>query len=459
MCAADMLSLAILKPPSEFQADICLGSTQRFGVPLGYGGPHAAYFACKDKFKRKMPGRIVGISRDSQKKQAFRLTLQTREQHIRREKATSNICTSQALLANMAAMYAVYHGPVGLKEIAKRIHSLTAKLALAIDKNSPFELLTRDFFDTIVVKVANADITMGEAEKLGYNLRKVGSDRVGVSLDETITNDDLKALLRVFHSTVDIEDIKDEFKLPPNLERKGEFLQQEIFSQYHSETEMLRYIHHLQKKDLSLTDSMIPLGSCTMKLNATTEMIPITWPEFSDIHPFVPQHQCQGYQTMLKELSADLAEITGFDAVSLQPNSGAQGEFTGLRVIRSFHLNNSRKRKVCLVPVSAHGTNPASAVMAGMDVVAVKCRDNGELCLEDLAAKIASNKDKIAAIMITYPSTFGVFEETVTKACEMVHEAGGQVYMDGANLNAQVGLCRPAEIGADVCHLNLHKTY
>ncbi|KAI9281729.1 glycine dehydrogenase [Umbelopsis sp. AD052] len=466
--ATDLLSLTLLKAPGEFGADIALGNSQRFGVPLGYGGPHAAFFACKDEHKRRIPGRIVGVSKDAHGKPAYRLALQTREQHIRREKATSNICTAQALLANMAAMYAVYHGPDGLKAIAQRIHNLTAVLAEGI-KQAGHSIENSVYFDTLSVKVDDASTILNKAVGLGINLRKLDSKTVALTLDETVSKNDINDLLSVFakDGAFDADKIAQSISLestpasfPSNLQRQSKFLQHPIFNTHHSETELLRYIHYLQSKDLSLVHSMIPLGSCTMKLNATTEMIPITWPEFANIHPFAPVDQAEGYSIMLKELENDIAEITGFDAVSLQPNSGAQGEYAGLRAIRAFHhANGDLQRNVCLIPISAHGTNPASAAMAGMDVVIIKCDNKGNLDMEDLKAKAEKHKDRLAAIMITYPSTFGVFESGVAEACQVVHQHGGQVYMDGANLNAQIGLTKPGEIGADVCHLNLHKTF
>jgi len=466
--ATDLLSLTLLKAPGEFGADIALGNSQRFGVPLGYGGPHAAFFACKDEHKRRIPGRIVGVSKDAHGKPAYRLALQTREQHIRREKATSNICTAQALLANMAAMYAVYHGPDGLKAIAQRIHNLTAVLAEGI-KQAGHSIENPVYFDTLSVKVDDASTIVNKAVSLGINLRKLDNKTVALTLDETVSKNDINDLLSVFakDGALDADKIAQSISLettpasfPSNLQRQSKFLQHPIFNTHHSETELLRYIHHLQSKDLSLVHSMIPLGSCTMKLNATTEMIPITWPEFANIHPFAPVDQAEGYSIMLKELEHDIAEITGFDDVSLQPNSGAQGEYAGLRAIRAYHhANGDLQRNVCLIPISAHGTNPASAAMAGMDVVIIKCDNKGNLDMEDLKAKAEKHKDRLAAIMITYPSTFGVFESGVAEACEVVHQHGGQVYMDGANLNAQIGLTKPGEIGADVCHLNLHKTF
>ncbi|VVT56130.1 uncharacterized protein SAPINGB_P004841 [Magnusiomyces paraingens] len=471
--ASDLLALTVLEAPAKFGADIVFGNSQRFGVPFGYGGPHAAFFATTDGEMRKMPGRLVGKSKDRLGNPAFRLALQTREQHIRREKATSNICTAQALLANMAAMYAVYHGPKGLKDIALRVHTLTAALATAINESSPHSVANSTYFDTLTINLANgqsADEFLAKAVKdFEINLAKQGESTVSVSLDETVSATDLADLFKVFGAEITPEEaiaklnlsVDGKFIAPPaEVARTSEILPYDVFHKYHTETELLRYMHLLQSKDISLANSMIPLGSCTMKLNATTEMIPITWPEFSNIHPFAPIDQAQGYAELTSQLEKDLAHITGFDATSLQPNSGAQGEYTGLRVIRQYLESIGQShRNICLIPVSAHGTNPASAAMAGMKVVAVKCTSNGELDLKDLLAKAEKNKDKLGAIMITYPSTFGVFEPTVKKACEIVHERGGQVYMDGANMNAQIGLTSPGTIGADVCHLNLHKTF
>ncbi|RUS19333.1 glycine dehydrogenase [Endogone sp. FLAS-F59071] len=470
--ATDLLALTLLKSPGEFGADIALGNSQRFGVPLGYGGPHAAFFAVKDEHKRRMPGRLVGVSKDATGKTAFRLSLQTREQHIRREKATSNICTAQALLANMAAMYGVYHGPEGVKAIAQRVHNLTAILAAGI-RLSGHKINNDHFFDTLSVRIGSGtsrDI-LDRALNLGINLRAVDDRTVGVSLDETVTREDLHDLLKIFAAegaapanldalAAEVTAASAGHNFPDALTRTSSFMTHEVFNSHHSETEILRYIHHLQSKDLSLVHSMIPLGSCTMKLNATSEMIPVTWPEFADIHPFVPVDQAAGYTIMLNELESDIAEVTGFDGVSLQPNSGAQGEYAGLRTIRAFHQSRGDShRNVCLIPISAHGTNPASAAMAGMEVVIIKCDAQANLDMADLKEKAAKHAEHLAAIMITYPSTFGVFEPGVAEACEVVHKYGGQVYMDGANLNAQIGLTKPAEIGADVCHLNLHKTF
>ncbi|KAG0165194.1 glycine decarboxylase subunit P [Apophysomyces sp. BC1034] len=458
--ATDLMALAVLKAPGEFGADIALGNSQRFGVPLGFGGPHAAFFACKEEHKRRIPGRLVGVSKDAAGNIAYRLALQTREQHIRREKATSNICTAQALLANMSAMYAVYHGPQGIKDIALRIHGLTGVLAQGLRESGLVIENDGSFFDTLAVKVGDSSAVIQKALEKGINLRTLDSETVSLTLDETVTMNDVSDLLRVFQAgDVDALQIGG-LQFPEQLRRTSTYLQNPVFNSYHSETEMLRYIHHLESKDLSLVHSMIPLGSCTMKLNATTEMIPVTWPEFANIHPFAPVNQTEGYREMLTELGDDLAEITGFDGVSLQPNSGAQGEYAGLRAIRAFHdAQGEPQRTVCLIPISAHGTNPASAAMAGMDVVIVKCDDDGNLDMADLKAKAEANKDRLAAVMITYPSTFGIFEHGVAEACNIVHHYGGQVYMDGANLNAQIGLTKPAEIGADVCHMNLHKTF
>ncbi|PMB01648.1 glycine dehydrogenase (aminomethyl-transferring) [Fischerella thermalis CCMEE 5273] len=458
--AADPLSLTLLTPPGEFGADIAVGSTQRFGIPLGYGGPHAAYFATKQEYKRQVPGRIVGVSKDAQGKPALRLTLQTREQHIRREKATSNICTAQVLLAVMASMYAVYHGPAGLKKIAENIHTLTGTLAAGL-KNLGYKISSESFFDTIRVELGTRslqEILAGcEAKKI--NLRIFDETAVGVSLDETTTIEDVQNLLEIFA-------LGDEFTLPtphtPHLplKRTSSYLTHPIFNRYHSETELLRYLHKLETKDLSLTTSMIPLGSCTMKLNATSEMLPVTWAEFGKIHPFAPKSQTQGYQILFQQLQAWLAEITGFAGISLQPNAGSQGEYAGLLVIRKYHESRGEThRNVCLIPTSAHGTNPASAVMCGMKVVAVACDLQGNIDLDDLKAKAEKHSNELAALMVTYPSTHGVFEEAIQEICAVVHSHGGQVYMDGANMNAQVGLCRPGDIGADVCHLNLHKTF
>jgi glycine dehydrogenase len=479
--ATDLLALTVLTPPGEFGADVAFGNAQRFGVPFGFGGPHAAFFACSEQHKRKIPGRLIGLSKDRLGNKAARLALQTREQHIRREKATSNICTAQALLANMSAMYAVYHGPEGLKAIAHRVINSTRVVAEAAQKCGYKIETAGPLFDTVVLSGGPISGKAGEFAKLAEqeyktNLRVVDENRIGITLDETVEKEDLQAIIDMFSgaakssSKLTVDGLVKELGLsadgavshvPAELRRKSSFLTHPVFNTHHSETDILRYIHHLQSKDLSLVHSMIPLGSCTMKLNATTEMIPITWPEFSNIHPFAPTEQTQGYKTLIDELEADLAEITGFHSVSLQPNSGAQGEFTGLRVIRKYlEQQPGKKRDICLIPVSAHGTNPASAAMVGMRVVTIKCESGtGNLDMADLKAKCEKHKEELGAIMITYPSTFGVFEPKVKEACDLVHQHGGQVYMDGANMNAQIGLCSPGEIGADVCHLNLHKTF
>lgn len=465
--AADLLSLALLRPPGEFGADIAIGSAQRFGIPLGYGGPHAAYFATRDAFKRHMPGRIVGVSKDSRGRPALRLSLQTREQHIRREKATSNICTAQALLANMAALYAVYHGPEGLKNIAQRTHLLTGILAKGLEKLG-FQINCKTFFDTIWVelgKKTSAEMAkLAEAQRI--NLRVISACTIGISLDETTTEKDLTDLFRLFNGgrapSFTVNELAElvEVDYPAPFARTSSYLAHPVFNRYHSETEMLRYLRRLESRDLSLTTSMIPLGSCTMKLNATVEMFPVSWPEFGQLHPFAPLRQAQGYQTLFQQLEDWLGEITGFAGISLQPNAGSQGEYAGLLVIRQYHHERGQaNRNICLIPQSAHGTNPASAVMAGMKVVAVACDDKGNINVADLKAKAEAEHENLAALMVTYPSTHGVFEETIKEICEIVHTNGGQVYMDGANLNAQVGLCRPADMGADVCHLNLHKTF
>ncbi|KAI8869576.1 glycine dehydrogenase [Ramicandelaber brevisporus] len=471
VCAADILSLAMLTPPGEWGADMVLGNSQRFGVPMGYGGPHAAFFATTEAHKRRLPGRIIGVSRDRSGRRALRLALQTREQHIRREKATSNICTAQALLANMSAMYAVYHGPEGIKAIAERVHNLTAVVAAGA-RHAGLVVENPTFFDTLTIDVrASEGSAAGVVERAlqaGINVRRIDGGSIGVTVDESTSEADVGRLLWAISPSThfDLAALAEEATagssasgIPAALKRTSAYLTHPVFNTYHSETEMLRYIHHLQSKDLSLANSMIPLGSCTMKLNATTQMIPVTWPEFGNIHPFAPADQTRGYQLMLDELSSDLAEITGFDGVSLQPNSGAQGEYAGLRCIRAYHESRGdHQRNVALIPVSAHGTNPASAAMAGMTVVPIKCHANGNLDLEDLRAKATKHADKLAAAMITYPSTFGVFEDGIKEACAIVHQYGGQVYMDGANMNAQMGITSPGDIGADVCHMNLHKS-
>ena len=498
--AADLLSLTVLRPPGEFGADIALGSAQRFGVPLGYGGPHAAYLATREVLKRHIPGRIVGVSKDSRGRPALRLALQTREQHIRREKATSNICTAQALLANVASMFACYHGPRGLQQIAHRIHLMTEVLARGL-RRLGYQVGPKTFFDTI--RVALGDRPMEEllksAEAQRMNFRPINEHEVGIALDETTTEKDLADILRVFNgnrapefSVADLahpgattgvrpssgaaasdspralgsseapQDVAapEDGRTPVPFARTSAFLTHPVFNRYHSETEMLRYIKRLESRDLSLTTSMIPLGSCTMKLNAAAEMFPITWPELSRLHPFAPLRQTRGWQILFQQLEDWLAEITGFAGISLQPNAGSQGEYAGLLVIRAWHLNRCEgHRNICLIPTSAHGTNPASAVMAGLKVVAVACDNEGNIDVADLRTKAEAHKANLAALMVTYPSTHGVFEESIREVCEIIHANGGQVYMDGANLNAQVGLCRPGDIGADVCHVNLHKTF
>ena len=459
--AADLLALTLLKTPGEWGADVAVGSAQRFGVPLGFGGPHAAYFATRDAFKRSMPGRLVGVSKDSRGRPALRLSLGTREQHIRREKATSNICTAQALLANMAMAYAAYHGPEGLTAIARRVHGLTGLLAAGIQRLG-LHLTAQTFFDTLTVQVADAAAVHRVAESLHINLRRIDARHVGVSLDETTGLEEVSRILGAFHRGEALPfGLQDLSALEPVLPaRSSAFLTHAVFRKHRSETEMLRYLRRLESKDLSLCHSMIPLGSCTMKLNASAEMFPVSWPEFGAIHPFAPLSQTRGYQQMFEELEAWLATCTGFAGVSLQPNSGSQGEYAGLLIIRAWHRSRGEgHRDVCLIPTSAHGTNPASAVMAGMSVVPVACDAEGNIDVTDLRLKIAQNATRLAALMITYPSTHGVFEVAVKDICQWVHEAGGQVYMDGANMNAQVGLTSPGTLGADVCHLNLHKTF
>jgi glycine dehydrogenase len=458
--AADILALALLTPPGEFGSDIAVGSTQRFGVPMGYGGPHAAYFACKDEFRRLIPGRIIGVSIDRNGSKAYRMALQTREQHIRREKATSNICTAQVLLAVMAGMYTVYHGPKGIKSIAEHVHNLTIKLDNGL-KQLGYNQLNKNYFDTLKI---DSGSKLGDLRKkfesAGINLRYFDDKYIGISLDETTSAEDVHELLKIFGGGKSAPDSLNGSDLPDALKRKSAFMQHPVFNTHHSETEMLRYMKKLENKDLSLNVSMIPLGSCTMKLNATSEMIPVTWPEFGALHPFIPVEQAAGYMEIFKGLEDALAKITGFPAVSLQPNSGAQGEYAGLMVIREYHKSNGQgHRNVVLIPASAHGTNPASAVMAGMKVVVTKTSDGGDIDISDLKAKAQLHKDNLAALMVTYPSTHGVFEEGIKEICDIIHQNGGQVYMDGANLNAQVGLTSPAIIGADVCHINLHKTF
>jgi len=462
--ATDLLALTLLTPPGELGADVAIGSAQRFGVPLGYGGPHAAFMSCKDDFKRNIPGRIIGISIDAHGNRALRMALQTREQHIKREKATSNICTAQALLANMAAMYAVFHGPDGLKNIAKRVALLTQTIAEGISARG-FELVSSTFFDTIVVKVKDVATIKEKAERQLINLRYIDNSHIGISLDETTDIGDLYDLINCFENDKDpvAFDIHHDVELhhfPSALTRTSSFLSHPVFNTHKSESQMMRYIKQLENKDLSLNTSMIPLGSCTMKLNAASEMMPLSWSHWGKIHPFAPTNQALGYKYIIDELSKYLCEITAFDACSLQPNSGAQGEYAGLLTIKAWHeANGHHNRNVMLIPISAHGTNPASAVMAGMKVVVVKALENGYIDVEDLKAKAAQYSNDLSGIMITYPSTYGVYEETVKEITDIIHQHGGQVYMDGANMNAQVGLTAPGLIGADVCHLNLHKTF
>jgi glycine dehydrogenase len=462
--AADLLSLVLLKPPGEFGADVVVGNSQRFGVPLGYGGPHAAFFATREKFKRNMPGRLVGVSVDAQGKPALRLALQTREQHIRRAKATSNICTAQVLLGVMASMYAVYHGPEGIKRIATHVHQMTKVLAEAL-RQGGFDVQHKSFFDTLRIGLKTPHQLQeiwdrAQTEKI--NFRTLDEKTLGISLDETVSEDDIQDILKVFtgKEAGSLSLDNNEKIIPHHVLRESSFFTHPVFNSYHSETEMLRYMNKLQSRDLSLAVSMIPLGSCTMKLNATAEMVPVTWPEFGKIHPFVPLEQAEGYRILIEKLGSWLSEITGFASTSLQPNAGSQGEYSGLLVIKKY-LESKKQghRKICLIPNSAHGTNPASAVMAGLEVIGVETESNGNVSMSDLKAKAELHKDKLAALMITYPSTHGVFEETIIEICEIIHKNGGQVYLDGANMNAQVGLCRPGDFGADVCHLNLHKTF
>ncbi|MCE4055009.1 aminomethyl-transferring glycine dehydrogenase [Pseudomonas sp. Au-Pse12] len=464
--AADLLSLLLLTPPGELGADVVLGSSQRFGVPMGYGGPHAAFFACRDEYKRAMPGRIIGVSKDARGQVALRMALQTREQHIRREKANSNICTAQVLLANIAGFYAVYHGPAGLKRIAQRVHRLTCILAVGLERQG-IARVNRHFFDTLTLEVGGSQTAIIESARAQQiNLRILGRGQLGLSLDETCDETTVARLFDVFlgadHgldvAALDAEAL--ESGIPDPLLRRSRYLTHPVFSAHHSETEMLRYLKQLENKDLALNQSMIPLGSCTMKLNASSEMIPITWPEFANLHPFAPREQAVGYTLMIDELERWLCAITGFDAICMQPNSGAQGEYAGLLAIRRYHESRQQGgRHICLIPASAHGTNPASAQMAGMQVVIVECDEAGNVDLQDLKAKAQAAGEHLSCLMATYPSTHGVYEEGISQICEVIHSHGGQVYMDGANLNAQVGLARPADIGADVSHMNLHKTF
>ena len=462
--AADILALTLLKPPGEFGADVAVGNTQRFGVPLGFGGPHAAYFATRDEFKRHMPGRLVGVSHDAEGHAAYRLALQTREQHIRRDKATSNICTAQVLLAVIASMYAVYHGPKGVRAIAERVHRLASQFAEGL-RALGCTITHENFFDTLRVEVESSEVILEHAAKAGCNLRALGPRAVGVSFDETTTSRDIELLMSIFRGT-SVRDLADDdvgeppIRIPQSAIRNSQFLTHPIFNTHDTETEMLRYLKKLESRDLSLTTSMIPLGSCTMKLNATAEMLPISWPEISKLHPFAPAEQATGYKKVCEQLEDWLGEITGFAAVSLQPNAGSQGEFAGLLAIREYHaFRGESHRNVCLIPTSAHGTNPASAVMAGFKVVSVACLKDGDIDVADLRAKADEHERDLAALMVTYPSTHGVFEPTIREICDIVHAHGGQVFLDGANMNAQCGLCRPGDYGADVCHLNLHKTF
>jgi glycine dehydrogenase len=475
---ADLLALTHLVPPGELGADIAVGNSQRFGVPLGFGGPHAAFMAARDAYKRRMPGRIIGVSVDADGNRALRMALQTREQHIRRERATSNICTAQVLLAIMASMYALYHGPEGLRKIARRVHDLARVLAEGLGRQG-HEVLGEHFFDTIRVRPSaerlgatdgsGGEVLLARAVEAGVNLRDFGDGTVGIAMDEAVTASDLSALFRIFggddasvHWNPEhlYREMGEGTAFPEALARTSPFMEHPVFHRHHSETAMLRYMHSLEVKDLSLNTSMIPLGSCTMKLNATTEMIPVSWPEFSRVHPFAPADQVEGYRRIVTDLERWLGEISGLPAVSLQPNSGAQGEYAGLLVIRAWHEDRGEgHRNVCLIPSSAHGTNPASAVMAGMKVVVVKCDDDGNIDLADLQAKADVHRDHLSALMVTYPSTHGVFETHIREVCQAIHDRGGQVYLDGANLNAQVGLCRPGDYGADVIHINLHKTF
>ena len=456
---ADLLSLTLLKAPGEMNADIVVGNSQRFGVPMGYGGPHAAFFATKDEYKRAMPGRIIGVSVDRKNNQALRMALQTREQHIRREKATSNICTAQALLSIMAAAFGIYHGPKGLKHIAERTSAFANMFASTVEKK--YKLVSSNFFDTVcVITGADTKKIINEAQQLGVNLRQVSNEKISVAFDETKEMDDLALLAKIFSLDGNFAGKTSITSIPKDLSRTSEFMKHPVFNSYHSETEMLRYLKRLEDKDIALNQSMIALGSCTMKLNAVAEMIPVTWPEFGALHPFAPTQQAQGYQALFNDLKQMLSEITGFSGISLQPNAGAQGEYAGLMVIRKFHINNGDlDRNICLIPSSAHGTNPASAQMAGMKVVVVNCDHEGNVDVNDLKAKAELHSKNLAALMVTYPSTHGVFEEGIKDICKIIHDHGGQVYMDGANLNALVGIAKPGKFGPDVCHMNLHKTF
>jgi glycine dehydrogenase len=471
IAASDLLSLALFTPPGEFGADVVVGNSQRFGVPMGYGGPHAGFFATRNEYIRTLPGRIIGVSVDANNNRAYRMTLQTREQHIRREKATSNICTAQALLAIMAGMYATYHGPEGIRNISRRVHAFALVLERELGALG-FRQLNEVYFDTLRIALSDQSLAkkvLQETVNAGYNVRSIDPTNIGISLDETTNMGDIEAIVTAFARAKGVTSPKPDFanryaslssSIAPVFERTTPYLQHPVFNSYHSETEMMRYIKTLENRDLSLAYSMIPLGSCTMKLNAATELMPVSWPEFASLHPFVPVEQAAGYQQVFSELEHDLCAMTGFAAASLQPNSGAQGEFTGLMVIREYHRDRGQMhRTVALIPSSAHGTNPASAVMAGFSVVVVNCDNQGNIDLDDLRTKATAHKDTLAALMVTYPSTHGVFEEKIKEICDIVHQNGGLVYMDGANLNAQVGLTSPAVIGADVCHINLHKTF
>jgi len=462
--AADLLALTLITPPGEWGADVVVGNSQRFGVPLGFGGPHAGYMSTRDAFKRNMPGRLVGVTIDAQGNQAYRLALQTREQHIRREKATSNICTAQVLLAVIASMYAVYHGPAGLRQIAQRVHRYTGILAAGLTQLG-YKLANTTYFDTLTINVGTAAALHAAAHASGINLRQISATQVGVSLDETITRDDIATLWTIFaqgKATPDFAAIEASINdaLPKALTRTSAYLTHPTFNRYHAEHEMLRYLRSLADKDLALDRTMIPLGSCTMKLNATSEMIPVTWPEFSNMHPFAPADQTVGYREMIDQLEAMMCAATGYAAVSLQPNAGSQGEYAGLLVIQAYHASRGEAhRNICLIPSSAHGTNPASASMVGMEVVVVACDERGNVDLTDLKAKAEKHSANLAAVMVTYPSTHGVFEEGIQSLCDIVHAHGGQVYVDGANLNAMVGVAAPGKFGGDVSHLNLHKTF
>lgn len=456
---SDLLSLTLLKAPGEMNADIVVGNSQRFGVPMGYGGPHAAFFATKDEYKRAMPGRIIGVSVDRKNNLALRMALQTREQHIRREKATSNICTAQALLSIMAVAFGIYHGPKGLKHIAERTNNFAITFATSVLKK--YKLVSNNFFDTVcIITASNTQKIISDALKLGVNLRQVNNEQISVSFDETTEVKDLVLLSKIFSLDVTVKEESSHTSIPKDLIRTSEFMTHSVFNSFHSETEMLRYLKRLEDKDIALNQSMIALGSCTMKLNAVAEMIPVTWPEFGALHPFAPVSQAQGYQTLFDDLKKMLSEVTGFSGISLQPNAGAQGEYAGLMVIRKFHIHNGdHHRNICLIPSSAHGTNPASAQMAGMKVVVVNCDHEGNVDINDLKTKVELHSKQLAALMVTYPSTHGVFEESIKDICKIIHDHGGQVYMDGANLNALVGIAKPGVFGPDVCHMNLHKTF